>query len=165
MPASLPESTLKLAQSLFVSGFKINVISKQTGVKPGTIKTWANRNGWYQLRDKVLNQAELGVSSTISRELEQRSAQIQDMASAKLVEHARVLADSTPNTINGLAKEMPLVTGLIQNSDKLFGWSKSTQPSCLIQNNYLHEIAPDRVPQPVVSCGVSGEAEQSKPSV
>ena len=91
------------------------------------------------------------VDSILTRELTSNSAKVKALLSAEAV-----------NQAESVKKVEPIVfKTVVEACDKLFGWSRTTQPSCLIQNNYLNELAPDRVPQPVVSCGVSPDTEQN----
>ena len=91
---------------------------------------------------------------TIARVISDRSGKTKALLSIQAVKQAEAIAEQD-NAEPGKFKTV------VEACDKLFGWSRTTQPSCLIQNNYLHEIAPDRVPQPVVSCGVSPDTEQN----
>ena len=84
--------------------------------------------------------------STVARALDSKSTAVRALLSIEAVKQAEILAKAERN-------EPALFKTLVEASSKLFGWDKSDTPSCLIQNNYLGEIAP----QPVVSCGVPVE--------
>ena len=84
------------------------------------------------------------VDDTIAQAIEFKSNQVRSLLSVEAVKQAEALA-LTPNSDAGTFKTV------VDAADKLFGWSKVTGPSSLVQNNYLAEIAP----QAVVSCGVT----------
>ena len=103
---------------------------------------------------KTVSAVKQGEPTTIQRAIEARSDKCKAYLSMQAEKQTSAIA------LRAGVEPVTFKT-VVEACDKLFGWSRTTQPSCLIQNNYLHEIAPDRVPQPVVSCGVSPDTEQN----
>ena len=124
----------ELCEALYKSGYLPAVIAKQTGLKKTTIATWADRYHWRESRDKVVQQNENGVVATIAEKLAQRSEQFQDALSNELVEQAQVLREQPPRSVGDLIKgRSATVKTIVDSGDKLFGWSKSDVPKCLVQ--------------------------------
>jgi len=48
---------------------------------------------------------------------------------------------------------------LVETADKLYGWSRSEGPSTMVQVNYLSELKPEDVPQPVVVGAVQAKPD------
>ena len=48
---------------------------------------------------------------------------------------------------------------LVETADKLYGWSRSDAPSTMVQVNYLSELKPEDVPQPVVVGAVQAKPD------
>ena len=135
-------------EALYKSGWMPAQISKQTGVNRGTIFQWAKRYGWTESRDKVGQLLANGVAATIAEKISQRSEEVRDKLSQGLVSQADILADHPPKSFTDVAGgkgtrgHAETALTLINASEKLFGWNQQSGPGCLIQVNYLNDIAP-----------------------
>ena len=99
--------------------------------------------------------------ATIARELEVRSIQLQAIASRDLLDKAVVLHQRNPVNGKDLSQHLQSALTLVNAGDKLFGWSRSDAPRCLVQVGVMAQFAPKAetdTPQQVVV-----EAEQVKP--
>ena len=135
-------SVRQQAEALYKSGYLPAVIARQTGLKKTTIATWADRYHWRESRDKVVQQNENGAVATVARELERRSAQLRDSISAELLDQTQVLREHPPRSVGDLIKgRSATVKTIVDSGDKLFGWSKSDGPTCLILHNEVTELA------------------------
>jgi hypothetical protein len=87
------------------------------------------------------------VDSTIARRLESASAIVQGAMSDKLVEQSVVLSLTKAMSKLDVAVEQPLVTSIINAADKLYGWSRSDAPRCLVQVGVMAQFAPKAEPE------------------
>ena len=154
-----PKEVRATAQAMFIAGLPVHSIAKRMGIPPTTIKHWSKQDAWFPARQALEAHSIQAVDNTISREIERRSASVQDLLSSDIESKAKALHTCKVRGIRGLGEHIPLLAQLIGAADKLFGWSRSDTPGCLIQNNYLGELRPPATPQaepeqavPVVSC-------------
>jgi len=96
--------TVKL---LFLQGVKTNLIAQETGVKPGTIKTWSHRFGWANLvataKRQLVSRATTALVQETTGELRRASQQIRSRLSSELASQVELLARSPARSIAALA--------------------------------------------------------------
>ena len=80
--------------------------------------------------------------ATIARELETRSIQLQAIASRDLLDKAVVLHQRNPVNGKDLSQHLQSALTLVNAGDKLFGWSRSDAPRCLVQVGVMAQFAP-----------------------
>jgi hypothetical protein len=88
--------TVKL---LYIQGVKTSVIAAETGVKQGTIKTWANRYGWNQLGARanavLVSRGEARLRES-TRTLQAASQALRGGLSEELLDQLAVLRSQPP---------------------------------------------------------------------
>ena len=120
-------------------------------MKRDTINTWAKRFHWTGAKDKISTVIDSAVASTIAQRLEQASATVQVTMSDKLLEQSQVLSQRKALSMLDLATQQPLVKSLVDTADKLYGWSRSDAPRCLVQVGVMAQFAPKAEPEQVIN--------------
>jgi hypothetical protein len=128
-------SVRERCEALYKSSLLPAAISKQTGVRKGTITQWAKRYHWTEKRDKIVLGSGKDVAATIAHEFEHQSDEVRGLLAVEAVRQASELAVN-PNSTAATFKTV------VDAADKLFGWSKQEGTGCLIQIGMRAELMP-----------------------
>lgn len=136
MPKPL-EADRELVKLLWLQGLKIPQIAEQTGLKPGTIKTWAHRGNWAETRSKA--KEVLGtvpkqvVAMEIAKDLQAQSKAIREQLSDELRDQVATLRDKPAKykDLPGKYGRASTTLTIANTAAKVFGWSEQTGNSVI----------------------------------
>ena len=130
-PLENREDQLEAVRSLVLQGVKTAAISRQTGVKAKTIRTWARRYGWGVLASNNGEMACKEGDSTLGHAIKNDSERVKRRLAdvVKLASHGlkapKITTIRDIQTLTNIAKE-------------LFGWSGEPQRH---EHLHLHKVS------------------------
>ena len=122
------EPTRECCQNLYLRGYDWQYISKQTGVKPTTVRTWVHRYGWDAIRQKLTGTVEQTVTTPIlTSSVEKASTKVRDLLSKELEETCEQLAKVKQSpSVPKLRARQEVLTRVVQCANKVFGWDQQS---------------------------------------
>lgn len=122
------EPTRECCQNLYLRGYDWQYISKQTGVKPTTVRTWVHRYGWDAIRQKLTGTVEQTVTTPIlTSSVEKASTKVREYLSNELEQTCEALAKVKQSaSIPKLRARIEVATRIIQGSNRVYGWDQQS---------------------------------------
>lgn len=134
MPLALATVDRELVKALILQGLKHDEVVRQTGVKPATLRTWANRYGWNTLiaKSKVIREtvqirvekSQTGQSDSVKALATTGDSVRRSLADEALEAAATLKTFRKPKSREKLAEHLALVQQLVDISKPTFAWNE-----------------------------------------
>ena len=166
MPVALPAETREIVKSLWIQGVTNERILQQTGVKPGTLKTWTKRYNWPLLRSKVKQDVDRACVVVVQDGLANASEALRGKMSALLEKHTESLAKvSAKPSLKHIQQVGAALEPLVRSAKAVYDWGQQDSIG-IVQVSAVRdalEVEAQVTSEPVVASSVvSSEPAQTQ---
>jgi len=150
--SAYPRKVKDTACSLYAAGRTCRQIGVELGVNPDTVKCWAKRGKWGQVRAQTYEVTRAEPLRAVARELADLGARTRGNLATVVDNAAAVVANEQPTTVRQVKELGEAVEPLVRSAKVLHGWA-DTGEHPLIQINQINveevlaELAAERQAQ------------------
>ena len=160
--SAYPRKVKDTACSLYAAGRTCRQIGVELGVNPDTVKCWAKRGKWGQVRAQTYEVTRAEPLRAVARELADLGARTRGNLATAVDNAAAVVANEQPTTVRQVKELGEAVEPLVRSAKVLHGWADTgDHPLVQIGQVNIEQVLADRDAECQVQDGTVIEVESA----